>query len=433
MKRIFFALCTLFFLTAGCAPQFATSQDGSKLWPEAQAVYRKFVPRLDDAELSAKIADPRTLFYSDREMPRVFQSAAMGNGPQVSVHDVRDSIAANPDPHAAALGLDPHVGNGNREFPWAKPAGLDHVKNAVQVRFVSLPAGKPVVWWTAQTPGNQYQIMHWTYPVGTVVGEVLSLRGPDGFDYPFEVRTRTREPQLWLTSVYRPFRTTAELKAAIERLRPNVAPRTPLANLLEHLGARIKLARYRFADGQPLKRVIDQPAASAEPLPAAGDDLLVKQLLTRSVFRDASAEAGWATEGGETAFAATTKAPFHIVPAGYTAEAIEVSVESCQRCHQTAGHHVEQFAANGTGGGRREWYGTISGSDGIFSFAPLAKGSASPSNLGSLIRRDLAAAGIVAQHQPAKHAAADYVRIRDYDPAFAPRIDVGFKTGGGGY
>ncbi len=49
----------------------------------------------------------------------------------------------------------------------------------------------PVVWFRKRLHGDQNKGYAWTYPVGTIVGEVLAMTGPDGYAYSFELRVRT--------------------------------------------------------------------------------------------------------------------------------------------------------------------------------------------------------------------------------------------------
>ncbi len=113
-------------------------------------------------------------------------------------------------------------------------AGIDE---SVRVRkFINLPA--PVVWWEDRTtrpnwtridygPAEVRSVstesrIRWVFPVDTVVGEVLSMQvGTDWL--PFEIRTRTKEPDDWGVDVLRPFVDPADLREAVGGdLRPYI-------------------------------------------------------------------------------------------------------------------------------------------------------------------------------------------------------------------
>src|SRR5690606_753976 len=131
----------------------------------------------------------------------------------------------------------------------------------------------------------------WVFPSGTVFGEVLSMRGPTGFNYTFELRTRTKLGNRWLPNVFRPFPTAESLAERIMELRPQWQSQPRLKRAVEHLlqpTPRLHLAR--LADfAHPQRRDFDQTAAVDE-LPELGDNQLVAELLTTTVFRSAEGE-----------------------------------------------------------------------------------------------------------------------------------------------
>lgn len=410
---IHYVMRTFFAVMIACVASPVFSAPPVIMPTDRETVLRRFFPATDDRELQRILDDDSLILYTDREMPPVYQLAALGSGgPEVAVYSTSMPIAANPDATAAALGLHPRLGNGNREFPWDSAAGMQFVAQGREIRFVLLPRRDdgtpwPVVWWAIQSPGNQYPITQWTFPNGTVVGEILIQQGPDGYQYAFEIRTRRKDPGYWITDAYRPFRTAAELRSAI-------ADSDGADELVAHLAAPASLERRRLSDKQPLREVFRQDGY-ADVLPGC-DPELVKRLLTETPFKLATAETWRKDDAGHECFAPTTRAAFHIVPTDYMGGIVRVDIDSCTRCHSTAGTHVEAFARNGTGHNLREWYGTIRGSDGIFSFHPLQIGAVRAGNNRGMIRRDLIESGIVAEYDERKHPQSLYQRLKQYDP-----------------
>src|SRR5262249_38078700 len=131
-------------------------------------------------------------------------------------HSVHYNISAN--------GSEP-FGNGNREFPWAHPAGTHRTTNVTSFKFLHLPtdeSGKlaPIVWFRARGTTDNALGYAWRFPVGAVLGEVLLMRDEDGSQYCFEMRIRTREQENWEPQVFRPFPRAQDLADGIKKLRP---------------------------------------------------------------------------------------------------------------------------------------------------------------------------------------------------------------------
>ena len=69
-----------------------------------------------------------------------------------------------------------------------------------------------------------------------------------------------------------------------------------------------------------------------------------------------------------------------IMPINYDGDFIEVSSKSCARCHDTVNTHVRNFDF------RRDWYGKIRGSDGIFSFSIFDPSCISDNGIGQGVK-----------------------------------------------
>ncbi|MGD9647494.1 MAG: hypothetical protein AB7U73_17400 [Pirellulales bacterium] len=365
---------------------------------------RAKLPEVEDPEVAKLLDDPRLILYTEAEMPRAYQ---FWDGVHPGVHSAYYNISAN--------GSEPY-GNANREFPWGHPAGTQKAKGVSSFRFLWLPLdekGKtlPVVWYRKQLSGGGRSGYAWTFPAGAVLGEVLMLESPAGEDYVFEVRIRRRELDDWAVDVFRPFPTAGDLAARVRELRPDWASREKLATLCDHLDEARKLPVSLVRDRQPGKRTFSQ-RMGVDTLPSVGDDALVVELLTTTPFRSAISTA-WRVAADDThTCAPTTKARFHVVPAGYSAGHIEVEQASCRRCHNTVNHSVDEFD------GGRDWYGRVRGSDGIFSFHPFSRSSISDNGFPRTvsIRKELTKSGVVAHYNPKKHSDSVYRKTKHFEP-----------------
>jgi hypothetical protein len=136
--------------------------------------------------------------------------------------------------------------------------------------------------------------------------------------------------------------------------------------------------------------------------------VLVVELLTGTVFRSAL-DTSW-REGEQGALytcAPTTRALFHIVPAGYAGGFIDVNPESCARCHDSVGKQAQHFEF------ARDWYGRVRGSDDIFSFHPFSLGSISPNGIGRPVhmRPELLKAKVLERFDADRHPSDLYQRL----------------------
>jgi hypothetical protein len=368
---------------------------------EKEQRLRAMLPHVADADLRKTLADPRLLLYTEAEMPRAYQ---FWSGDLQGLHSPSYNISAD--------GSEP-FGNGNREFPWGQPAGTHRTQNVETFRFLWLPLDKqgktqPVVWHRKRLRGDGAMGYAWTFPVGAIVGEVLSMPGPDGYVYTFEMRIRTREFGYWDVDVFRPFPTAGELAKRIKELRPYWEREPNLTRAVEHLEQPLAMKTHTLKDNQPAKRTFDQ-TMGIDTLPALEDDELVGELLTSTTFRSTTGEVWRESANGVKAYAPTTAKGFHIIPAKYDAGFVQVDRTSCLRCHDSVNKPVSDFNPG------RDWYGRIRGSDGIFSFHPYATESISDNGFGRPIRMnpELEKAGVVAKFDPKVHQNKVYHELKE--------------------
>lgn len=398
-------LALLVALIHGDSPQRAVAAEGAAATPaadvfrlvsvEKEALLRRCLPKVEDPLIQKVLDDPQLIFYTDDEMPKAYQFLG---GTHHGVHAVQYNISAN--------GSEP-FGNGNREFPWNSPGGTHRSPNVRSFRFLSLPRdaqGKllPVVWFTQRLTGDGTRGYAWRFPVGTILGEVLMMRGPDNLDYTFELRLRIRHSGDWGVDVYRPFPEAADLATRIKELRPNWAEQPTVAALVQYLETPVNLPVRTLADQHPQRSF--QETAGVDNLPDAGDEQLVKELLTKTSFKSAAGAIWRQGANGVATSAPSTAARFHVVPANYDAGFIAVDSASCLRCHSTVNQNVDRFQS------ARDWYGRIRGSDGIFSFHPFDPGSISYNGYpnGIRMRDELVAAGVLERFDAGRHPNSIY-------------------------
>ena len=306
----------------------------------------QFLPPTEDHWLK-QLKTRKIVFYTSEEMPPAYQ---IWNGQLQGIHSIFYNISADKPRE--------RFGNPNLEFPWRGPAGLDQSDNAGSIKFVVLPDDQPIRWWRESLPHDTQPAgsFRWVYPVGTVFGEILTVRNPDGWDFTFELRTRTRTAKGWAVNVFRPFANPDELADRIKKLDPNWKEN---GRLVEWLNLD-ELNVSRLFNEHPLT-IIDRTAL-LDVLPPL-QPALVEKLLTQTPFKSVLGQP-WrqSLESDTQCHAPTTESGFHIVAKNYRGAFLEVTSRKCMTCHETAGMHADDFQPG------RDWYGRVRGSDGIFSF-----------------------------------------------------------------
>jgi hypothetical protein len=352
---------------------------------EDQQVYKQFLPRVSSAEIQAVLKAPDLWIYTPEITPAYqdWQGALQG------VH--------SPFYNISAVQPKEPFGNANREFPWGHPFGTHSAKDVRSFQFMLLPRAEgkplPIVWyWTGQT-------YSWLFPAGTYVGEVLLVRDGRGYDHTFELRIRKRLVDKWTVDVFRPYPTARHLAKKLESMGKVTNRWDPLARWFREpvLGEMVAL-RSRH----PEKTAFAAKGRQAV-LPEL-DEPTVKKLLNAEFHSCRDVE--WLPG----IFAPTSEAQFNIVPAGYTGGLVEVSRQSCMRCHQDTNQPVDAFERF------RDWYGRVRGSDGIFTFHPFDAASISHNGVPLAVRMnaDLANRGIIARFDRELHT-DDYQRITGLD------------------
>jgi hypothetical protein len=250
------------------------------------------------------------------------------------------------------------------QFPFATTAGTDESTNLQVENFAFFPQVngqvKTVNITTVIRNANRPE-WTWTYQPGTVFGEVIFIVD-DGRILPVEIRTRTRYAPGWAMNVFRPFPRASDLAARIKQLRPNWQSAVNLKNMIDFLADTTTLRPASLRAVAGIASTFQQDGY-LDRLPDFGDDQLVRELLTTTTFSSAYGRV-WKENGGQKAYAPTTSSRLSIVPTNYTIGVVEVTDDSCMRCHKETGRLVSDFYFD------LYLYGEIWGKDGIFSFHP---------------------------------------------------------------
>jgi hypothetical protein len=331
------------------------------------ARYQAAAPKVGWSVLQQILTSPSTLWFDKATMIPSYQDS------------VGDGAGTPIGARANSTGKSVIVPEGQRlfsddgstwAFPFGHTAGTDRATNLLIVNFMSLPgasagAFQPVVVDIIDDPnGAEGFGLHqwkWTFPVGTVMGEILFVQSAGGDLLPTELRTRTRYATGWAVNAYRPFPTAASLSAQIKLLRPDWRTRAGLAQVVASLDGAGALASDTITS--PGFNGLVTLSGTLDVLPDFGDPALVKDLLTRTVFVSAYGET-WKAAGGTSAFAPTSSSLASIVPDNYEGGILPVNEQACSQCHKDAGRAINDFEPAAV------LYGDIWGEDQIFSFHP---------------------------------------------------------------
>lgn len=327
--------------------------------PARLAPFKAKLPRVDDDKTMAALRDPDTVWYDELAMIFTYQDS-QGDPRGLRANRVGYDTGINstvPDIRKLVDYFEPNT----FKSPFKTVAGADHVPagDLYALNFWRLPKNgsgvRPVRYWN-ESNGR----WRWTFPIGTVFGEVLYMRAPDdGSWYVFEIRTRTRYAEGWDVAMFRPFASATEMAAAIRAARPGLGG--DLTSLVQHLERSDNLVAASL-QGAPVYQGIVAPITGAlDFVPGTTDVALIKQLLTTTTFRSVEG-AIWKEGGGKETYAPSTKAAFSVVPAQYAMGLIPVNEVSCKRCHDQTGRELGDLDD------RIVLYGEMWGEDHIFTW-----------------------------------------------------------------
>lgn len=335
--------------------------DGIRLVSEAEDTrLRGLFPKMG---VDFEYLKTHAVFYDDSVMPGAcqmwFEHVRIGE-PNVltlsnysGVHSSTRNQSGDPGEMA---------GNPNRDpFPWAVTAGFSPETKAKSHKFFCLPKGSAVEYWK-ESDGSY----RWSYPTGFLVGEVLTVSDSNGTEHAFEVRTRrVRVNGTHTPEIYKPFFNAVQLDAELKKRWPGKS----WAKGMEGDGEATRLRNMHTVNGK-LRSVFDSTAyiALLPNLP----EIVVTELLTEIEFRPVSADAEngvWAeNDKGDKGYAPTSAIAYNLVPEGYRGSHVNLSSQSCARCHSDVGARAYTLQIP------RKWYASVRGSEGtgIFSWHPFS-------------------------------------------------------------
>lgn len=356
------------------------------------------LPRLEDKRIDELMRDTNTIWYDEESMVFAYQDSVetvvglranrvgRETGENSSVPDIR--LLMN------------YFGEDKRfRFPFRTAAGTDSAIGDVEVYNFWVPARNdsdvlPVKWWKASRRGR----WHWIHPVGTLFGEVLLIKDPQGEAHVFEVRIRERYLQGWDVNVFRPFQRSSQLVAAIKERRPKYRENPSLVAVIDHLESPQTLSPFTLRASQHLDAAFPALDGALDKLPSFGDNDLVREILKETTFQTVEGRVWRENDQFET-YAPSSSVSFSIVPKDYTIGMIPVNETSCNRCHEQTGRGLRDFED------RIMLYGEVWGEDKIFTWHlfkvnPHMFGTFDDSDGSRFINPRLVAAGLVEEGRP---------------------------------
>jgi hypothetical protein len=350
-------------LTATCAKRrdvesqvdaAPTAKPVASIIPQRIKDFKAYLPKVDDEQVTQIFQDPDTFWYDKTSLPHVYQDSVL---PYLGVRYNTAGLAAA------------SIAQGNMifdklgfKYPFATAFGTDFTKDVYLLDFMALPKvdGKRlnVAYWVE---GTRWR---WTFPIGTVMGEVLMIKAPAGLKqsyYAFEVRTRRRYKGGWIPNIYRPFPTATSLEGALLSKNADWESKPNVKKVIEHLRSTDTLTPRKITPTRPYQVAFKSLEGFLDFLPDFGDPALVADLLSSSPFLSVEGKV-WKAKGKQETYAASTKAAFSVVPSNYDGGLIQVNEVSCNRCHQDAARPIGEFNEF------TQLYGEIWGEDHIFTW-----------------------------------------------------------------
>ena len=327
--------------------------------PERFKPFRDALPKVADTEVQSALSSLDTMWYDEQSMVFLYQdSVETVVGGRANCVGRKTGERNQGTPIAKLMN---YFGSDYRfMFPFRKAAGTDNVTNLAVIDFwVPARAGGkvlPVKWWKRSARGR----WHWVFPVGTLFGEILFQKSPNGKWYPFEVRTRKRYSEGWSVNLFRPFQTATALASAVVSRRPAWQNSASLSGFVNHLRNPSTLVPKKLSS-TAFAKIFPSIEGHLDLLPDVDDKALISELLSETTFVSVEGQI-WKEGGGKETYAPSSVAEFSIVPKGYELGVIPVNEVSCNRCHQDTGHPIGHMETDVM------LYGEVWGEDRIFTW-----------------------------------------------------------------
>lgn len=354
---------------AGCTPPSSrpklTARPGFAEFMTADRVdeVTSLLPKVTDPQLQQAFESKDTMWYDEHSMEFLYQDSiesVVGLRANCVGRRVGETNPNNP----GIFKLVNYFGPDYRfRFPFRTAAGTDDITNVVAFQFWVPPTkdGKrlPVKYWGA----GQRKHWYWTFPNGTLFGEVLFQKDAAGVMYPFEVRTRLRYSGGWAVQAFRPFPTATSLANYIMQESPNWQANPQQTAYVKSLLSKETLIPA-VMESKPYEKVFPKVTGALDPLPASGDDELIKHALQNVPFQPVEGHV-WKRSGTLETYAPSSAVQFNIVPKGYKMGLIPVNEVSCERCHNAVTKELKMFEFD------IQLYGEVWGGDRIFTWHPF--------------------------------------------------------------
>lgn len=352
-----------------------------KMSQQELAALKETIPKTTNPFLDEILRSPSTLFYTDQERRPIYQIGkdTYGAGEGIKFRDTDSNLG--PLGWKDFFQRDRATGDISFKGLFGSPAGLqDASKGDFRVvKFQRNPSegGKTVPTQVFRAPsGVDSHLIESKFPEGMVFGEVVLVKDPTtGGERVLQIRTRTKTGEnQWQPDIYTAFPTASSLSERIKSIWKNDEwKKDPeLSRMVAHLEGPAQMIE------KPVQSNYATPVYSGtggvDELPQLSPQKIAR--LLNETPLDSSLNKRWRNEGGVESFAPTTQSQFHIVPKGYGAHTMEVSQQSCTRCHQDAGTNfgvINPHARRNDGAqfAYPNAYGHIYGSDGIFTWHPF--------------------------------------------------------------
>ncbi len=321
---------------------------------------RAALPKVENAQIDRALNSSDTIWYDEASMAFSYQDSietVTGLRANCVGRTVGETNATNP----GIAKLMEFFGTDYRfEFPFDKAAGTHRVNDPIVVNFWLPPKQSgtvlPVKYWRPTRRGHWY----WTFPIGTIFGEVLFERINNSSIVVYEIRTRTRYSGGWSPGVFRPFATAVDLAAAVKQLRRDWESSPKLRKYVEHLLNPATLISNRW-ESKPFGAVFPVMNGALDPLPDPGDPVLIENLLTTTPFVSTEGTI-WKENGTLETYAPGSTSESNIVPKNYEMGMVAVNEVSCKRCHSETSRKLHTFAPE------IQLYGEVWGEDQTFTW-----------------------------------------------------------------
>ena len=297
------------------------------------------LPTTEDEELNNLLHSERTIYY---KLPQTYQffhpstviehkNLTLGTTYQTTTKEVFGLYFSSYLPEF----------NVNKFFPWDTTFGLNLASSLPDnpyesINLLNLPPNKPVAV-LYETP------IKWIFPEGTTVAEILYVKNKEE-KFIYEIRTRTKQNNIWEPNIYRSVANNKELSKYVE--------------------TGIPAKKYIFLRNTQEDEIF-KAQGLIERIPDLTEDQ-TKQLLSLP-FKNVTNEL-WS----DSCVAPCSDQYFSIFPKDYSLGLINIDSESCSNCHKQTQITVNRLVPKEPLIYKNpDKVGNIRGSDGIFTWTPI--------------------------------------------------------------